>query len=226
MAFALEPFPPSRERLHGLQWLEESRPLVGLNISGLLYMGGYDRANMFNLRSDYHHLIAAIIRRFVQQRAHVLLVSHVFGNGDENDTAASEKVYTELRAECGDRLHLLKGDFGAQELKWIIGRCDFFLGSRMHACIAALSQCLPAVGLAYSRKFHGVFASVNVPQLVIDLRSEEMSEVMRRIEELFQERGQFRERLAQTIPTARRTVFNLFAELLSNTRAKPLAALR
>src|SRR5690606_28626069 len=40
---------------------------VGLNVSGLLMAGGYDRGNMFGLRMDYPALVREIVGRF---RAH------------------------------------------------------------------------------------------------------------------------------------------------------------
>ena len=47
-------------------------------------------------------------------------------------------------------------------MKYLIGQCDFFVGSRMHSCIAAVSQCVPAVSIAYSDKFIGVMATLGL----------------------------------------------------------------
>jgi polysaccharide pyruvyl transferase WcaK-like protein len=38
----------------------------------------------------------------------------------------------------------------------------------MHACIGALSQGIPAIGVSYSRKFAGVFETFGVEALVFD----------------------------------------------------------
>ena len=56
----------------------------------------------------------------------------------------------------------------ADQTKYVIGLCDVFVGARMHACIAALSQGIPAIGIAYSRKFAGVFETFGVEALVFD----------------------------------------------------------
>ena len=60
----------------------------------------------------------------------------------------------------------------------MIGQCRFFLGSRMHSCIAALSQGIPCVGLAYSMKFGGVFASVGVEDSVLEARTLDTAEAV------------------------------------------------
>ncbi len=198
MAFALE----SRMPETGLpEWaMKKTRPLVGLNVSGLLFMGGYNRDNMFGLNGDYQNLMRALIRWFTREAGvDLVLVSHV--TGWENDAKACKELHDELSDACGGRLHLADPECGHREIKWLIGHCDFFLGARMHACIAALSQGVPAIGMAYSRKFAGVFESVEVPELVTDLRDMDSDEVLATIKDLFERRDIIARKL--TVPSAR-----------------------
>lgn len=73
--------------------------------------------------------------------------------------------------------------------------CSFFIGARMHACIAALSQCIAAVGIAYSKKFKGVFETVGVADLVADPRTMEKEELIKIICNALQDRGQIKAQL-------------------------------
>ena len=57
---------------------------------------------------------------------------------------------------------MLSPDLDASEVKWCISKLDWFVGSRMHATIAALSSGVPCAAIAYSRKFRGVFATLGV----------------------------------------------------------------
>ena len=43
---------------------------------------------------------------------------------------------------------MIAHEYDQHAIKSIIGRCDFFIGSRMHACIAALSQKIPTAAVA------------------------------------------------------------------------------
>jgi colanic acid/amylovoran biosynthesis protein len=210
VAFGLEPLRPEPARFQPPHALGSYRPLVGLNVSGLLNIGGYKRNNMFNLKADYRQVIRAIVPFFADQGIHVLLVPHVFGSDSESDTIASREVYRELADKCKGRLHVLEAALNAREIKWIIGQCDIFVGARMHACIAALSQCIPAVGLAYSRKFRGVFGSIRMEKLVIDLRDHDTQSVVNEITKIYQSRDEIRQQLEKIIPEARRDVLNLF----------------
>jgi len=213
LGFALEPEPPSAARVEWLERLKTSGPLVGLNVSGLLYCGGYTRANMFNLKTDYAELVQKLLRQLLaQEPVSVILVPHVFGSGMENDPEACRKVHEQLPAELRARVHTVEGRWSAGEIKHLIGRCDFFIGSRMHACIAALSQGVPAAGLAYSRKFAGVFETVDVADLVFDLAELPGEEVVKGVTRAFEMRQSYAARLQAKLPEVRENQRTLFAK--------------
>jgi colanic acid/amylovoran biosynthesis protein len=191
--------------------------VVGLNISGLLFNGGYSRNNMFGLISDYRELIYAVIEMFLKrQKVSVLLVSHVFpptNNAVESDSEACFKMYECFRKIYPGRIFMVKGEYDQGEIKYIIGLCDFFIGSRMHTCIAAMSQCIPAVGLAYSGKFHGVFETVNLRECVVDMRSLKDTQILEKIRLIFRNRDEIRRQLEEIIPKVKQDVLNLMRDL-------------
>jgi polysaccharide pyruvyl transferase WcaK-like protein len=215
MAFALRGRP--RAESAWLDTRDTSRPLVGLNISGLLLRGGYTGANMFGLSSDYPSLMRALIPQLVSLGADVALVSHVKGRGaeGESDADASEKLFAELSGKCGSSLRVISPEYDHREIKDLIGRCDFFLGSRMHACIAALSQGVPAVGLAYSRKFLGVFETVGAEDLVINLRDFDEAGVLAKVAQLFADREKYAGQLRLRVTEARRNADDFFGNFES-----------
>lgn len=148
--------------------------VVGFNISGLLYNGGYTKDNMFGLQSNYRVFVENTIDSILScEDMIILLISHVFppkGLEVESDLDASRKIYEKLSVKYPSSLFIVTGEYNHREIKYIIGKCDFFAGSRMHSCIAAMSQCIPTVGFAYSDKFFGVFESVGMENNVLDLR--------------------------------------------------------
>lgn len=223
MAFALEPCAPTEPRLRQIERLSATQSLVGINVSGLLYMGGYTQSNMFGLKSDYRRLVRAVVRYFLERDVPVLLVPHVFADepGSEGDQQASQACYRELAGGSGGRLHLLPGEPNQHELKHLIGKCDFFIGSRMHACIAALSQAVPAVGLAYSRKFLGVFDSIEVGELAIDLREVGEEAVLKRLASIYEQRARIRKHLRARMNDVKASVLSAIAQLAED-RAAPL----
>lgn len=191
-------------------------PVIGLNINGLLYNGGYTRNNMFNLRMDYkqfaHQLSETILRK---TKANLLLIPHTFApHGHvESDSDACAEVFTALSPAYKGRIQMISGEHDQHAIKGIIGCCNFFIGSRMHSCIAALSQIIPTAAVAYSKKFKGVFDSVDAGNFVIDARATETQEAVDRIMEMYEGRAEIEKILQVEIEAARQQQLNIFQEI-------------
>lgn len=140
---------------------------VGINVSGLLMGGGYTGQNEFGLKMDYPGLIRDLIRYFQMHPdgCEVHLVSHVIvRNGrmaGEDDYSASTKLAAEFPGTV-----LAPAFESPSEAKSYIADLDFFMGARMHACIAAFSAGVPVVPMAYSRKFAGLFGTIGYDRTV------------------------------------------------------------
>jgi polysaccharide pyruvyl transferase WcaK-like protein len=177
-------------------------------------MGGYSRANMFGLKIDYKKLIPELID--VMIRAHdssVILIPHVFGLDGESDSVICQELYSSLNERYGGRLLLASGEYNESEIKYVIGLCEFFIGSRMHACIAALSQNIPTVSIAYSNKFIGVMQTIGVAELVADPRKLDVEQIVRLIGDAFEHRARIRKHLDKVMPMVHETGMNLFDEI-------------
>ena len=70
----------------------------------------------------------------------------------------------------------------------------------MHACIAALSQSIPAVGIAYSKKFQGVFESIGLGNCVADAFQCSKDELLSTVTTVFENREQMRKHLDEIMP--------------------------
>ena len=137
---------------------------VGLNVSGLLMNGGYTGRNMFGLTTDYPALIREILRRFTaMEGVETHLVGHVISESQpiEDDFRANEA----LAGEFPGTILAPRFDSPSEAKSWIAGM-DFFMGARMHACIAAFSSGVPVIPMAYSRKFSGLFGTLGYDHTV------------------------------------------------------------
>jgi len=190
--------------------------VVGLNISGLLYNGGHARNETFGLKIDYRQLVYQIARLLLENdKVKLLLVPHVLPPASKviNDTVACLELYKQLAQEYHGRIFMVKGEYDQGEIKYVIGLCDFFIGSRMHSCIAALSQYIPAVGIAYSKKFYGVFENVGVGYCVVDARNTDIKRVFEIIESAYSKRADIQVYLQKRIPSIAKTALSIFDEL-------------
>jgi len=195
-----------------------NHPIIGLNINGLMYNGGYTRHNMFGLKFDYKHFVHQLVKKLMEKSdIQLLLIPHTFSpTGNINsDTEACQQVWKAVPSAHKDMVHFLEGEYNQYEIKGIIGLCDFFIGSRMHACIAASSQGIPTVGVAYSQKFLGVFKSVGIGEMVIDARTVEEETAIEEIIINFRNREQIRLILNEKINTAKLKIQKTFGEILN-----------
>lgn len=192
----------------------KGKTLVGLNINGLLYNGGYTRDNMFGLAVDYPKLIKQIIDYLLGKEGIALvLVPHVFPGKEisvESDPVACKAAYDSLTRQQQKKVFLSTAAPDQEQVKYLIGKCDFFVGSRMHTCIAALSQCIPAIGMAYSDKFIGVFETVGLGDCVVNMRTDSQQQVLDHIEQAFKDGENIQKHLNAVIPKAKQQVLSLF----------------
>ena len=135
---------------------DKSKINVGINVSGLLWNGGYTKDNQFNLKTDYRKLIESIIEYFLKNdQIQVHLVSHVVP-GEQQVVEDDYFVALELQEKFPSVVVPSRFETPI-EAKSYIGGLDFFTGARMHSCIAAFSAGVPVCPMAYSRKFNGLF---------------------------------------------------------------------
>ena len=166
---------------------------VGLNISALLWHGGYTRNNQFGLKEDYPTVIRSIINYFLSDEKVMLhLVPHVVGHerSVENDYAVSYDLQREINHP---RLLLAPLFLGPCEAKGYISGLDFFMGARMHATIAAFSSGVPVVPMAYSRKFNGLFIDTLDYKYIVDLIQDSNDTVLETVKSAFDQRSQLKD---------------------------------
>lgn len=175
---------------------------VGINVSGLLMKGGYTGQNEFGIQGDYPGLMRDLITHFQghPEGCEVHLVSHVIfppGGRWEDDYGAAEALAQEFPG-----VKLAPRFATPPEAKSYIAGLDFFMGARMHACIAAFSSGVPVVPMAYSRKFAGLFGSIGFDRTV-DCTTESRAALFATIAQAFEDRADLASEQQAALATGR-----------------------
>ena len=174
---------------------------VGLNISGLLWNGGYTRDNQFGLKADYQEAIRKMLAWFLsRENVKVHLISHV-ATGERNVENDYEVAFDLWKTMHHDRLVLAPLFFSPIDAKSYIAGMDFFMGARMHATIAAFSAGIPVVPMAYSRKFNGLFVDTLSYPHIIDLKEDDESTILTMVKEAFSHREDLQREIADRMST-------------------------
>jgi polysaccharide pyruvyl transferase WcaK-like protein len=220
MAFALEPAPV--ERRDAAELVESNGLLAGVNISGLVFneIAGEGK---FGFRLDYRATVLEIVKRLIADGARVLLVPHVHSSGDErhSDRRSARELIAQLDAVERERVALIPSGLNAGETKWIISRCDWFCGTRMHSAIAGLSTGVPTAAIAYSAKTAGVFDLCGQRDRVVDARTESTEQASDQLWRSWSERDRTRAELAISSPESVRRAKTQWDEILNSALAGP-----
>ena len=130
---------------------------IGINISGLAYSNNF--RNLSGQFTHYPELIKSVIEKFSSQGHQIYLIPHSYNyNTPEpynDDLVACKEVYNSLIHK--EKIVLVSYDLTSPQVKYLISKMRFFIGTRMHANFAAIFTGVPVFGLAYSYKFEGAF---------------------------------------------------------------------
>lgn len=147
---------------------------IGINVSALMWYDGYGSNNKFGINLDYREYIEKIIN-FIKFNTeyNIYLISHVNANSIEKEddyilcSELAKKYKINLAPKFSDPI----------EAKSFISGLDLLIGSRMHATIAAFSSEVPTIPVAYSKKFEGLYKSLNY-NYYIDAKTEDTDKAL------------------------------------------------
>jgi polysaccharide pyruvyl transferase WcaK-like protein len=110
------------------------------------------------------NLIDYLISKF---NVNVILIPHgkiSYPPGIDDDVATNRDIFERIKWK--DKVIRIERDFSSSEIKAIISQCSLFIGSRMHANIAAISTGVPTVAISYRFKFKEIMKSVGQEEYV------------------------------------------------------------
>jgi colanic acid/amylovoran biosynthesis protein len=107
---------------------------------------------------DYAREMVLFIDYLTANGYGVMLVPHSVRSNTEkthnNDMPLCQSVYAKLNDK--DDVLFLDQELGSQELRYWIGKCDYFIASRFHAMVSSLAMEVPTLVIGWSHKYREV----------------------------------------------------------------------
>jgi len=151
-AFLLEPVQSPAALSYGIG---EGAKWLGICASSMLWHYLSDEGNR-----DRSSVLVEFIDRAVEEfDFSVALIPHVVDTRDAAPLSRNDHAFLGTIAERvkrRDKVALVGPSLRAGEMKYVISRCRFFIGSRTHSTISALSSGVPTISLSYSMKSRGI----------------------------------------------------------------------
>jgi len=146
----------------------QGRRLMAISVSASIASYGGDPS-----RETYISATASFVNEMNKEGWSVVLIPHVQESARRNnDLYACFEVLKRLE-QTRDNV-VVGRPLSASEFKGVIGLCDALVGARTHCTIASMSQGIPTVAVAYSRKAWGImkdyYGAQLGKQLTVDIK--------------------------------------------------------
>jgi polysaccharide pyruvyl transferase WcaK-like protein len=163
---------------------------------------------------DFEGQLAGFLTRLAAAGHQIVLLPHSLARGGSknNDITLSRRVHERTR-EVGV---LLVEAQGPALLRAIIGEAEIFVGCRFHSVVGAFATGVPALIVGWSHKYAEMAEAFEADRFAMDWRAFSEANAMRGFDELFAQRVEVRQRIAQRLPEVRAGAaanFALAAEL-------------
>ena len=190
-AFVLEP-----EKVTLPNCFKSSNDVIGINISNYI-LGRNDKDNIIAI--ECFDMINYILQN---TQLHILLVPHVLWN-HQDDRIISKKILGHY-SYISERFSMLNSEeMNYLNIRYVISKCRFFIGSRTHSVISAYSTCVPTLALGYSIKSIGIAKDLQLPEeLVVKTQENNVKpgDFVRAIRFLFDNESIVRSKLHEIMP--------------------------
>lgn len=205
-AFLFEPAPEDRvnEILEQEGLSDIDGLLFGIAPSKIIASYGFDDIQDSKAKYEAYTSLMSKLVEYINSKmnASVVLVPHVMGPGRNDDRIVSRDIVQKLGARS--RCISLEKEYASEEVKGIIGKCDLFIGSRMHSTIASTSQSVPTIAIAYSHKTHGIIGRIlGQEDFILDVKDLNMEKLIDKIEKIWNRKDQVSEELSSIMGSVR-----------------------
>lgn len=122
--------------------------------------------------------------------------------GDDTETAKEIKKIM----KNSNKFVIRNDDYSPYEIKAMAGKCDYFIGTRMHSNIFATSMKIPTTAIAYEKKTNGIMETVNMSDYVVEIDTITKEELIKTIEKMINDREEIIKTLNKRIPEIRKEI--------------------
>jgi len=131
---------------------------------------------------------------------HVMMSPLIFPDND--DYQFMQALLDALPPESKDGIFLYDARrHSSKQIKWVISQLKIFVGSRLHAIVAALSSCVPAFCIGHSIKSRGILRDIfGHEKWVIHVSQLDAGKLAERVQSLLEFFHAVREYLKSFIP--------------------------
>lgn len=169
--------------------------------------------------SLYLQVISEVINTLViKEKAYVHIFRQV-AMESEPDNKTAETILKRLNPKVREYVIYHRDNYLPQELCWMYGQMDFFIGTRLHSTIFAMVSGIPTIGISYQgTKTQGIFDNIGVSELAI-IGDISASTIIGKIHYIRENRNEIEEIIRQGVSSARVEMSTAIAEIIEESKS-------
>ncbi len=177
------------------------RGALGINVAPLM-----TRYNNQSSRQWFNNALQFLVEVREKVTRPIILIPHVMMSPrtfpDNDDHAFMQSLVRRLPKGARDEVVLFDArSASSKQIKWVISRLRAFVGSRLHATIAALSSCVPTLSIGYGMKSRGIHLDLfGHDDWVSDIRDFDPAALAQQVQYLLQQERTTRRYLEAVMP--------------------------
>jgi polysaccharide pyruvyl transferase WcaK-like protein len=171
--------------------------VIGINLSSYT-LGGY------TLDTPFGYEVVNMLEQILSDtKYYILLIPHV--TWDTSNSHQDDRIVAKLIKDYfndNNRISILDIDnLNYCQIRYVISKCKFFIGSRTHAAISAYATCIPTIALSYSIKSRGIAKDLGLPDaLIVDSNCITKGALLDSLSFLFSHEEEIKRQLQSIIP--------------------------
>lgn len=228
LAFLMQPAPiekgkaiMSQENIN-----PDDKPIIGMTLSMSIYKLYLTGINSKEKYSQYIKLTAQFIDYLIETLgATIVFIPHSIKR-KQDDRISAKEIHQMVKNK--NKFKLLNNEYSPNELKSIIGLCDFFIGERTHSIIASTSMNVPSISISepLSHRNQGIIGKMlGMEEWIINIKTLDFNIQVKKVNDIWPMREKIKKKLISKVEVAKeRALFNgeLIKDLLANPNSEQL----
>ena len=176
---------------------KKGKNLVGITVRKWNFPNSMDKETAKN---RYSTEVAKFIEECIQKYNFIFIFIPQVIVEYASDVDMAKEIREKLKLENQESFLIREDDWSPVEIKNIIGKLDFFVGTRMHSNIFATSMCIPTLAIAYEKKTNGIMQTVNLENYVEEIENISSESLVKKMDLMIRNKKKITETLNKRIP--------------------------
>lgn len=181
--------------------LDRKKRRVGITFRRWSYPETFNISQKIQKMESYVMASAEFLRKLCDDGFQVYIMPQCIGPHADNDLIVSRNIWA--RTGC-PKVRIIDNDLPPEQLKGLYSEMDYFIGTRMHSVIFALSEHVPCIAVSYDQKTDGIMKQFNLSDLVIPIGSISYKLYVESFDRLLMNRVRYTQQIGKMIYTIRR----------------------